>query len=128
MAESDGKRPKRVAERIRAELMGMLLRGAVHDPDASGAHVTEVVVTDDLRLARVYVRVIGDEPTAVRQRAVVAALKRARGFLRRELGAKLALRHTPELEFFWDANVDRALRVEALLAEIEQDGKRGGER
>jgi len=128
MAESDGKRPKRVAERIRAELMDMLLRGAVHDPEAAGAHVTEVVVTDDLRLARVYVRVIGAEPTEARQRAVVAALKRARGFLRRELGAKLGLRFTPELEVFWDANVDRALRVEALLAEIGRDREGGGDR
>lgn len=127
MVESDGKRPKRVAERIRAELMGMLLRGAVHDPEAAQAHVTEVVMTDDLRLARVYVRVIGDEPTAIRQRAIVKALERARGFLRRELGSKLALRYNPELEFFWDSDVDRALRVEALLAEIERERKERGE-
>ena len=128
MVQSDGKRPKRVAERIRAELMGMLLRGAVHDPEAAGAHVTEVVVTADLRLARVYVRVIGDEPTALRQRALIAALERARGFLRRELGATLGLRFTPDLEFFWDADVDRAAKVEGLLAEIERDRKREGDR
>jgi len=126
MAETDGKRPKRIAERIRAELMEMLLRGDVHDPEIAGAHITSVVVTADLRLARVYVRVVGDEPTEKRQRAVVAAFNRARGFLRRELGAKLGLRHTPELEIFWDGNVDRALRVEALLAEIDRE--KGGDR
>jgi len=127
MAEADGKRPKRVGERVRAELMEMLLRGVVHDPAARGAHVTEVTVSDDLRHARVYLRLVGEEATPARQKELLAAMGRARGFLRRELGQKLGLRYTPELGFQWDDDVDRAMRVEALLGEIARERRGPGD-
>ena len=81
MAQNKGfRRADRVAERLRSELMDLLLRGSVRDPAASNVLVSAVRMTDDLSIARVYVRVL-EEVDADRQEEVVDALGRARGFL-----------------------------------------------
>ncbi|MDH3202951.1 MAG: 30S ribosome-binding factor RbfA [Myxococcales bacterium] len=128
MAQNKGfRRADRVAERLRSELMDLLLRGSVRDPAASSVVVSAVRMTDDLSIARVYVRVL-EEVDADRQEEVVDALGRARGFLRRELGQRLQLRHVPSLEFYWDDVVDSALRIESILDEIrEEPGSAGTE-
>ncbi|UCF45722.1 MAG: 30S ribosome-binding factor RbfA, partial [Myxococcales bacterium] len=110
MAQKGFRRADRVAERIRSELMDLLLRGSVRDPAAKDVVVSAVRVTDDLSIARVYVRVL-EEIGSDRQDDVVDALGRATGFLRRELGHRLQLRHVPSLEFYWDDVVDSALRI-----------------
>ena len=122
MSNQEVKRAVRVAERVQKELMDLLLRGAVRDPDAQDVTITDVHVTDDLRLARINIRLLEADPDRRRRDGAVAALKRARGFLRRELGRRLTMKHTPELTFFWDEGLDRAIRVQALLAEIEAEG------
>ena len=107
--------------------MDLLLRGSVRDPAASNVVVSAVRMTDDLSIARVYVRVL-EEVDPDRQEAVVDALGRAKGFLRRELGQRLQLRHVPSLEFYWDDVVDSALRIEAILDEIRgEPGSAGPE-
>jgi ribosome-binding factor A len=83
-------------------------------------------MTDDLSIARVYVRVL-EEIDRDRQDAVVDALGRASGFLRREIGHRLQLRHVPSLEFYWDDVVDSALRIESILNEIREDPDAGPE-
>jgi len=120
MAQKGFKRADRVSERIRSELMELLLRGSLRDPAAKDVVVSAVRMTDDLSIARVYVRVLG-EAGPERQEAVVEALVRASGFLRRELGHRLELRHVPSLEFYWDDVVDSALRIESILDEL-RDG------
>ena len=122
MSQKGFRRADRVAERIRSELMDLLLRGSVRDPAARDVVVSAVRVTDDLSIARIYVRVL-DEIEADRQEAVVDALERASGFLRRELGQRLQLRHVPSLEFYWDDVVDSALRIESILDEISEESK-----
>lgn len=126
MAQKGFRRADRVAERIRSELMDLLLRGSVRDPAASEVVISAVRVTDDLSIARVYVRVL-EEVEADRQEQVVQALRRATGFLRRELGHRLQLRHVPALEFYWDDVVDSALRIESILEEIRDETGRGPE-
>jgi ribosome-binding factor A len=120
MAQKGFKRADRVSERIRSELMELLLRGSLRDPAARDVVVSAVRMTDDLSIARIYVRVLG-EAGPDRQEAVVEALVRASGFLRRELGHRLELRHVPSLEFYWDDVVDSALRIESILDEL-RDG------
>lgn len=124
MSNKGFRRADRVAERIRSELMDLLLRGSVRDPAAKDVVVSAVRMTDDLSIARIYVRVLEDVDAA-RQDAVVDALERASGFIRRELGHRLQLRHVPSLEFYWDDVVDSALRIESILDEIHQGS--GGE-
>lgn len=122
MAQKGFRRADRVAERIRSELMDLLLRGALRDPAAKDVVVSAVRVTDDLGIARIYVRVL-EEIDQDRQDSVVGALERATGFLRRELGHRLQLRHVPSLEFFWDDVVDSGLRIESILEEISEESK-----
>ncbi len=118
---SDGKRPARVAEAIRAILMELLLRGDVHDPQSEGVMVSDVRVTDDLGSARVYLRLLTPNASATQKKAAVSAMTRAAGFLRRALGERLRLKKTPELRFFWDESLDHAIRIESLLEEIRTE-------
>lgn len=123
MATPKVKRSDRVAERIRTELMDMLIRGVVRDARADGACVTHVRVTDDLRRAMVYVRLTRPDVSEAAARAAVEALRGARGFLRRELTPRLGLKFQPEIDFAWDDTVDRATRIETLLSEIAAEGR-----
>lgn len=118
-----GKRGDRIAERLRAELMNLLLRGAVRDPAVRDALVTTVRVSADLRHARVYVRLLDPMATETRQQALISGLARAAPFVRRELAPKLALKYQPELKFFWDDGLDDATRIEALLEEVRNESK-----
>ncbi|UJR81135.1 30S ribosome-binding factor RbfA [Sandaracinus amylolyticus] len=118
MGASGAGRDKRIAERIRADVMDLLLRGAIRDPDVQGAVVSAVDVTSDLSVARVWLRALEGDVDAARRKRLVSAMKRAGGFIRRELGRTLQVRRVPELRFEWDEGADRAARVEALLDEI----------
>ena len=119
--KTDGKRSEKVAEALRAELMSMLLTGAVHDPGVQSATVSAVKLTDDLRLAKVYVRTLDLEASQAVQRGLVKALERARGFLRRELAQRLSLRYAPDLRFYYDESVDRGRAMEEILREIAHE-------
>lgn len=123
MPRGETGRAARVGERIREELMGLLLRGAVKDPRASGAVIHAVRVSGDLRYAKVWVRLTEPDPSEARKRELLAALGRASGFLRREVGARLGIKHTPELSFVWDETAERAARLERLLEEIREEGQ-----
>ena len=122
-AATPGRRAERVGERIKTELMELLLRGAVRDPGAADCFITDVVVSDDLGHARVYVRLLREDAGEPEQRRALQALGRASGYLRRELATRLQIKHQPELRFFWDDGVDRAVRIERLLAEIAREGR-----
>ena len=117
--KSDGTRAPRVAEALRSELMNMLLAGDVHDPGVQNVTVSSVALTGDLRLAKVYVRLLSLEATAPAKKAVIDALHRARTFLRRELAQRLDLRFAPDLRFYYDEAIDRGAEMEAILREIK---------
>ena len=122
MPSEPNTRARRVEKAVREELAA-LLGGEVKDPGAQGAVVTRVEMTNDLRGARVHVRSLegGDDPE--RRRALVAALGRASGMLRREVTQRLSLRTAPELKFVYDDGQDNTTRVEQLLAEIDAERK-----
>ncbi|MDD5711334.1 MAG: 30S ribosome-binding factor RbfA [Smithellaceae bacterium] len=110
------KRADRVADLIRTELAEILLK-EVRDPRISSLTITGVKLSDDLRVARVYIVEMGkdslDEQTA-------AGLKKATGFLRRELGKRLMLRHVPEIIFTLDRSFAYGSRIDRLLNEIHE--------
>lgn len=118
--KGDGTRAPRVAEALRGELMGMLLAGEVHDPGVQNVVVSSVALTGDLKLAKVYVRLLSLDASAASKKALIDALFRAKGFLRRELGQRLNLRFAPDLRFYYDESIDRGAEMEALLREIKQ--------
>ncbi|MCL5883986.1 MAG: 30S ribosome-binding factor RbfA [Deltaproteobacteria bacterium] len=112
-----GDRHARVAERIREEVC-LILQHKVKDPGLAAATVTEVTVTPDLRAARISWSVLGGE----RERDKAAAgWRRCAGFIRREVGRELDLRHTPELTFRYDDSYEKDARIRALLDEIGTD-------
>lgn len=123
--KTDGKRSDKVGETLRGELMNMLLTGAVHDPGVQNATISAVKITDDLRLAKVYVRSLDLEADARKQERLVKALERAKSFLRRELAQRLQLRYAPDLRFYYDASVDRGREMESLLREIARESSDG---
>ncbi len=115
----EGRRSKRVAERIRATLAVQLTRDLA-DPSLAGLVITDVSVPDDLAVARVSVRLlVGDSPSA--RRRVVDHLQRACGRLRRAIGPELGLRRMPELRFLYDDGIDATKHVESILAEIKRE-------
>ncbi|MBX3272025.1 MAG: 30S ribosome-binding factor RbfA [Sandaracinaceae bacterium] len=114
-------RTARVGERIRAELMDLVLSGQLKDPGTRGATVHAVRVSGDLRHARVFVRLDEPAPSEARQRALMRGLERAKGFLRRAVAERLKLRHAPELAFFWDDTAEKASRIEAILDDLGED-------
>jgi len=114
------KRATRVAEGIREELAKILGR-KIRDPRVAGVVISRVVVTDDLRNAKVYVRLLdGDES---RQKELLVGLKSASGMLRSAITKELSLRFAPELRFHYDEGLEKQARVDALLAEIHRESR-----
>ena len=108
-------RPERVAETIKREL-AEILANRMRDPRLGGMiSVTDVEVTPDLSLARIYVSVLADGPE--RERAL-AALVHSTGFVRHELAPRLGLREMPELRFLSDTSIQQGARVEELLRRL----------
>lgn len=109
-------RQLRVGAEIQHALAWVLERGEVHDPGLVGRSltVTEVQMSPDLRHARVFVV---PQNSGEATEAVVAALNRARTFLRRRLGEEVRLRFSPELSFAPDRAFETADRIEHLLRE-----------
>ena len=108
-------RPERVAQMIRREIADILER-RLRDPRFAGlVSVTDVEVTNDLSLARVYVSVL--KPGPAREEAL-SALAHAAGFVRAELAPRLDLREVPEIRFVHDESIERGARVEELLKKL----------
>jgi len=117
-------RSSRVAARVHEELADLLRE--MSDPRLSGVVVTRVEVTDDLQLARVFVRHELGAEGASERRSMLAGLEAASGRIRREVARRVALRRAPELRFAYDTGQDSAYRVEELLREIHsEDAERG---
>jgi ribosome-binding factor A len=114
---SQGSRPDRVADQIRGELASLLAR-EVHDPGIGFVTLTRVQVSPDLQLARVFYTALGDEKTRA---STGRALERAAPFLRRQIGARLRLKRTPELTFLYDESIAGQDRIEQILNELHQE-------
>jgi len=111
------KRAERIGTLIQRELSDVLST-KTKDPRLTLVTITDVRVTDDLRSARIYFCVLeGNE----RKESVMAGFQSAAGYLKRELGDRLALRYTPELSFFYDESFDRAAALHKTLEEIHKE-------
>ena len=113
-----GSRPARVGDQIRMELSDLIAR-QVKDPGVGFVTITEVRVTPDLQIARVYYTSLGDEKARAQTRR---ALDRATPFLRRQVGQRLQLRRVPELEFLFDETIERADRIERIIQDLQTQG------
>lgn len=108
-----GGRMRRVDEAMRAVLSDAIATD-LKDPRIGFVTVTGVKTSPDLRHARVYVSVLGNDPE---RSASIDGLRSAHGFLQRRLADELTLKHTPSLTFEYDESVDRGMRISQLLDE-----------
>ena len=111
-------RTDRVDELLRQEIGGIVARD-VADPRVGFATITKVETTPDLRHAKVWVSVIGQDRE---RRATIAALGRAMPFVRHELGRTLRLKRIPDLHVELDDTAERGTRVLHLLDELGAGG------
>lgn len=107
------RRTSRVGESVRDALVEVF-RHDLKDVKLGFTSITGVDVSPDLHFARVFISGLKEAET----REVVEALQNARGAVRRYLGRRIRLRHTPELDFKYDEAPERGGRIEALLAGI----------
>ena len=104
----------RINEEIQRELSALIR--TVKDPRVHGlVSITAVDTTSDLRYSKIYVSVLDKSDVS----EVVKGLKSAGGYLRRELGASLKLRYTPELQFVEDDSIDKGAHILSLLRDPE---------
>ena len=81
--------------------------------------VISVNVTNDLSYAKAYISVLGDEKV---QKDAIAGLKSASGYIRREIGHRLQLRHTPEFIFELDHSIVHGSKITQMLRDINKEG------
>jgi ribosome-binding factor A len=101
------------AAKLIQEIISELLMTEVTDPAIMGVTVTDVKVDREIEYADIYVHAL-DDPDEI-----MDGLKRASGFLRRELAARTRFRKTPALHFHWDVAIDRGERIDSLLDQID---------
>jgi ribosome-binding factor A len=111
-------RRARIAEAMR-EVLSEILLTEVKDPRLAGVVISAVDLSGDLKLARAFFSVIGDQE---RERQAADGLLQARGFLRRESARRMRMHNPPDLEFKRDKGFERADRIARVLDEIHETG------
>jgi ribosome-binding factor A len=113
------RRPERLAETLRekiAEVVGFEL----DDPRVEMVTVTEVSVSDDLRDAKVYVLIDGNEDEV---KKALRALQNAATFVRQQVAMNLSMRFAPHLHFVRDSAEENASRINTILSDLTKKGE-----
>ena len=119
----EGHRLERATEALREEITE-LISYELEDPRLEGVEVVDLKLDPKMRFAHVQVRVAGD---AEAHKAALAALEGARGFIRRELTARVPLPHLPDLRFEEAGMLGSPERVQSLLKRIKKGRPRDAE-
>jgi len=107
----------RISEEVKKEL-SFIIKNDLKDPRLSEIiTLVSVKVTKDLKFAKIFVSVLGDEKA---KEETLIALKSAAGFIRREIGGRLQLRNAPEFIFEIDNTLDHAMHIEELINGINK--------
>jgi ribosome-binding factor A len=119
----EGKRSEKVADLIHQEISEMLIK-TVKDPRIGFVTITRVTVTEDYRLAKVYFSVAGTQEERERS---MKGLNSARGYVRKELGRRIRLRHTPEIVFKFDPSIEYAIHIGEVIRHLSGEEERNGD-
>lgn len=107
-------RTERISEEVKKELSD-LIQNHIKDPRLPDfVSVTAVRVTKDLRYAKAYVSVLGDES---KKKGAIDALRSASGYIRHEIGKRINLRYTPEFRFELDDSIEHGMYLSKLIDE-----------
>lgn len=115
------KRVQRASETIKREL-GVILDRKVEDPNLGFVTVIRVELSVDLRYAKVFVSVLGDDEEKVRS---MRRLEKAKRFIRGELASNLRLRVAPSIRFVLDDSSEEYLRIAEVLKRIHEEDHTG---
>jgi ribosome-binding factor A len=111
------KRSDRVGDMVREILCELLLRD-LQDPRLELITITDVELTDDLKLATVFFSASGNVP---QEKAALEALQRASGYIKKRLGKELHLRYIPDLQFAVDHSFEYGSKIDRLIREIQEE-------
>ena len=110
------RRTDRINEQLREEI-SMLLTRSIKDPRLNGViSITRVVSSNDLRSARAYVSVMGNDQT---KQEALAGIRSAASFLRRELRDRINMKHTPFLTYELDDSMEEADQLIRLMNQVK---------
>ncbi|MBZ2173832.1 30S ribosome-binding factor RbfA [Schnuerera sp. xch1] len=120
------KRVNRISEEVKRVVSELLQKG-IKDPRINSmTSVTRVEVTNDLSYANIYVSVLGNEKA---KEDTLEGLKSAKGFIRREIGNRIDLRHAPEPIFKLDESIEHSLYISKLIEKVKkEDHQKRGDR
>ncbi|HLW58965.1 MAG TPA: 30S ribosome-binding factor RbfA [bacterium] len=114
----------RLRELFKEEISTILQR-EMKDPRIGFVSVLDVELSQDLRHARVFVSILGDAEAKAK---TMAGLANAHGFIRKELGRRIRLRHMPAVSFRLDESIERGVRIQRLLRQVaETEGEGSGD-
>lgn len=109
-------RTDRISEQVKKEL-SYIIKNELKDPRLSDIiTVINVNVTRDLRYAKAYISVMGDDEA---KESSLKALKSASGFIRHEIGNRIKLRYTPEFIFELDSSIEHGFHISKILSDIK---------
>ncbi len=113
-------RQQKIDEEMKRELSTLI--PSLKDPRLSGQliSVTSVVVTKDLKFAKIYISVFADKEKGAE---VIKGLTSSAGFLRREVGIRMGLRYTPELTFVLDDSIAYGAHINKVINELNIKGE-----
>jgi ribosome-binding factor A len=109
---------RRINEVLR-EVIGSAVATELSDPRIGFVTVTSVETSPDLRTAKVYVSVLGDEDA---REATLGALRSSHGVIQAKIAAETRMKRTPTLRFDYDDTVERGMRISRLLEEGDEAG------
>lgn len=106
---------ERIASTLIKEISSILAT-EVKDKDINFVTVTSCDLSSDLGLAKVYYTILDSE----KKKETAKALNKAKGYIRSELSKRLDIRHTPELRFIYDESVEKGLKIEKIIENINE--------
>jgi len=109
-------RARRVSEELKKEV-SIILRDQVKDPRMGFITITSVDVSNDLSDAKIYFSVLGEAHDI---EETIKAFESAKGYIRREIGQRIQLRHVPEIRFIYDHSIEQGSHIDSLLEQIKK--------
>ncbi|GFN36453.1 30S ribosome-binding factor RbfA [Tepidimicrobium xylanilyticum] len=114
------KRLNRISEEIK-KVVSELISREIKDPRVNPmTSIVDVKVTNDLSYANIYVSVLGDKEA---KNDTITGLNNAKGFIRKEMGRRIDLRHVPEINFHLDESIEQGLYISKLIDEVSKENR-----
>lgn len=112
-------RAERVGEQMKKELMD-IINNKVKDPRVCFITITDVVLTNDLSQAKVFLTVLGNDKEVEN---TFKALDKAKGFIKSELGSRMRLRIMPELIYEYDQSIEYGNKIERMIQDLHKQDR-----